>query len=272
MLAGTRYFLWYVVGDLSIFLVTKVARDDFVYWLPVEGPLGILLAFVTRVTIKIVTDYTGLIHFRHPYELGGVSWTINMLSSLLCCHLAIYIYYSVTAPNNEVLEEDRARVFTNVASIAWVASFVLILKLMKREFRSTFFSLKKGKDVTMDRFRSLDDAVRITIFKKNKAHWKPIRSEVKTWVSENWWRWKDEEPAWLTASAIAKIPEDFFPSDEAVAAVRKEKNARRGSLVKELVEGAAPGETAANVRRRSSATIVPVVGAIFSGVEDDEHE
>jgi len=57
----------------------KVARRDF-FWFPeVKGFLGVLFSFQQRVCVKIIADYTGCLHFRHPFELGGSAFCLSML-------------------------------------------------------------------------------------------------------------------------------------------------------------------------------------------------
>jgi len=72
MLTKKRYLVMYMAGDMALYLLQKVARGDFHYWMPVDGALGLFVSLVARVGVKIVTDFTGLIHFRGDAELGGL--------------------------------------------------------------------------------------------------------------------------------------------------------------------------------------------------------
>ena len=57
----------FVVGELSLYLAYKLLRGDFYYWMKLDGVLAIVVPSVQRVLVKIIVDYTGCLHFRHPY-------------------------------------------------------------------------------------------------------------------------------------------------------------------------------------------------------------
>ena len=66
-------YIWLFIGsDMLVFFGYKLLRGDFRYWVPIDGATGLVLSGVFRVLVKTVTDYTGIIQFRHPYE---VSWS-----------------------------------------------------------------------------------------------------------------------------------------------------------------------------------------------------
>ena len=68
-------FVWLYIGsDMLVFLGYKLLRGDFWYWVPIDSAPGLLLSGITRLVIKTITDYAGIIQFRHPYE---VSWSID---------------------------------------------------------------------------------------------------------------------------------------------------------------------------------------------------
>ena len=50
----------------------KALRGDFWYWMPVGGNTEVLSSIVSRVLVKVVTDFTSIVQFRHPYEIGGM--------------------------------------------------------------------------------------------------------------------------------------------------------------------------------------------------------
>jgi hypothetical protein len=122
----------------------------------------------------------------------------------------------------------------------WFISFFVILTLMNKEYRKTFFSLETGNEWAQGFFLDgTSDEVRMKILKIEQRKWKKIRPEVKEWVLGNWWRWKDEKPAWFTESLIAKIPDDFIPREEDRVELRE-------------------------MRRRSSFMMIPVTGRRLS--------
>ena len=62
-----RLLVMFVGGEILLYLALKVLRGDFYYWIKLEGKLAIVVAFFDHVLVKIITDYTGCHHFRHPY-------------------------------------------------------------------------------------------------------------------------------------------------------------------------------------------------------------
>ena len=40
------------------------------FWPRIEGNVGIMVSIVARMVVKVITDFTGCLDFRHPYELG----------------------------------------------------------------------------------------------------------------------------------------------------------------------------------------------------------
>lgn len=66
---GLVYALSYMVGDLLFYLVYKLVRRDFKYWFKIEGMAGLAVSLLLRAAVKFVTDFTGCMHTRHPYEV-----------------------------------------------------------------------------------------------------------------------------------------------------------------------------------------------------------
>jgi len=66
-------FWLYVLCDTSLYFVYKIIRGDLRYWIPLDGILGWLITVIARVGIKIITDFTLIVQFRHHNELGKSS-------------------------------------------------------------------------------------------------------------------------------------------------------------------------------------------------------
>jgi hypothetical protein len=223
MLRGSRYLFWYAVGDVLLFLAYKFARGDFMYWLPIDGPFGYFVSFLFRAVVKFLSDYTGVVQFRHPYELGGAYWSTNFVASVLFSFVSVIFYLKGTTGGGEAaISGSAAWKFVGYLSSAWAMTSALILAMMKEEYRKTFFTTKTGKQLTMDRFNnSGDEAVQIVVFNTNKLHWEPIRPLLAAWVGKNWWSWKREKPDFFTDSLVAKIPLDMIPEEDSKQAQRR---------------------------------------------------
>ena len=55
LLVKRRYVVFYLAGDMALYLLQKVARGDFFYWMPVAGALGLVMS---RVMVKTIADFT----------------------------------------------------------------------------------------------------------------------------------------------------------------------------------------------------------------------
>ena len=81
--------------------------------------------------------------------------------------------------------------------------------------------------------------------------WQSIRPRVREWFKENWPRWVEEKPEWLTQMFISNVDDDLLP-----AGVLEQQNAmgggerHRSSITDQLGGG---GE-----RRKSSAQVAPI--------------
>ena len=58
MLVSKRYLAIYMAGGMALYLLQKVARGDFHYWLPVDGVGGLFVSLV-----KTITDFTCVVQF-----------------------------------------------------------------------------------------------------------------------------------------------------------------------------------------------------------------
>jgi len=66
-------------GEMVVYLVYKLVRGDFRYWVPLPQGTSLSVSLITRVVVKVVCDFTGFLHARHPHEMGGFYWLMNMV-------------------------------------------------------------------------------------------------------------------------------------------------------------------------------------------------
>ena len=243
MLVSKRYLVAYMAGDMALYLLQKVARGDFHFWIPVDGAFGLIVSLLLRVIVKTITDFTGVIQFRHPQELGGLYWTANIFLALLACFASVFVCFADTGKEVELnttgqkstafeIEERAAWTLVGCLSSAWVAVFGVFLLLMKKEYRRTFFSSRTGKQLVMDKFSADDEAVKAAVLIKNNKMWRAIREDVKEWVQANWWRWKEEKPEWFSLAWQSKVPVDWISDVEERTRLDTvgEKGRRRSSV------------------------------------------
>ena len=62
--SGKSMLVYFVGGEILLFLAWKLLRGDFLYWFRVEGVLGVFGSFLVRVLVKVIVDFSGCLHFR----------------------------------------------------------------------------------------------------------------------------------------------------------------------------------------------------------------
>ena len=227
---GLRYFLTFLLGDISMFFVVKLLRDDFWHWIPVAG---VLHSFGIRLITKVVIDFTSLIHFRHPNEAGAFGWSssaVVTLASLVAVFLFKEDYESIllqnagntTGYNTTHLEQSQARNTDFISSpllITYVATtamaFTIFYISIEEEYRNTFFNGLTGPVYTQNTFHdSQDDGPKAQVtMTTNKRLWVAIEPDVRGWVEANWLTWVHEKPLWFDEQMQKLIPEEFIPLD-----------------------------------------------------------
>jgi len=50
-------FVWLIGGELTVHFIVKIVRGEFLFFVPVEGPLGYLMSFFWHLTTKIIADF-----------------------------------------------------------------------------------------------------------------------------------------------------------------------------------------------------------------------
>jgi hypothetical protein len=251
MLVGKRYFAWYSAGEMGLYMLQKVSRGDFAYWIPVYGAPGFALSLLLRVSFKIVTDYTGIVQFRGAAELGGIYWSFNMMTAIAAPFAAVAFYFARTALNATALTEKHAWRIVFSLSGSWLVFFLLFLKLMKKKYRKTFISLDTGNTWAQNYFvNGKTDLEKAAMFTINMKKWKLVEQEAKMWVQDSWERWEDETPEWFTEVWKSMVPEDWLSATE----LRRQKMAgggqRRRSSLGVLLGGSVH-------TRRASSTVAP---------------
>ncbi|GMI07457.1 hypothetical protein TrVE_jg8418 [Triparma verrucosa] len=70
-LSRARWLLYYIAADMGLFFLYKIVRRDFFYYANLKGLIRLVLSIPERFTIKLMADFTMLIHLRGPTEMGG---------------------------------------------------------------------------------------------------------------------------------------------------------------------------------------------------------
>ena len=90
----------------------------------------------------------------------------------------------------------------------------MFLSLMKKTYRSTFWSIETGNEYIQGFFlHGGSDSIKMNVLTKNKAKWKAIEPQVKEWVREGWMGWERDKPNWFTNHWKTKVPAGWVPKE-----------------------------------------------------------
>jgi hypothetical protein len=225
------------------------------------------------MVVKVVGDFTSIVQFRHPNEVGGMYWMFGFVLTMGSLPVAI-----ILADRGDVAEEGL-KLAWKVVGIFTPCTFLLFAIfcfLIEKRYWGTFYSLERGKDGPLARFSNSNDDKKKAraIFMHSKHYWKSIEEEVKTWVEANWDRWEEEKPDWFDVAMRARVPVEYIPG---VGDARKRESVRRAS-VDAKAEGGLAGALTASIMRASvggaAGGVMEVVGGgkykVSSVVPEDE--
>ena len=173
--------------------------------------------------------------------------------ALASSFVATHVYYANLGEEVETaVDESVAWKLVGGLSAGWGFFFMAFLMLMKKGFRSTFFSTQTGYQWTMSLFlEGRHDSTKRRVLVHNKRHWAAIRDDVKAWTLENWERWEEEKPEFFNDAFKATVDDDMIPA----ASLRKLNGAgsmhrsRRRTSLGDLMLGSGGGTGS---RRRSN--------------------
>ena len=132
-------------------------------------------------------------------------------------------------------------------------NFAVFLKLIHREYWTTFFSTITGKQyVVKNYYKTESDQIRFDVFTHHRSFYDNIQGDIIKWLNDSWSEWEETSPGWFTAGAVASIPADMLPvavlqemggakgRRESIDAMKKEKaeELKSGSKRKQSVRGA----------------------------------
>ena len=185
-------------------MLFKILRRDFWYWVRVEGVLSIALSALERFLVKVVADFTGCVHFRHPFEMGGAAYSLSMVWAQIMPFVALRWY--------EGENKEDLRLLLGVNFTVWVVLNGFFFLSIEQKFIRTFFTRTTAPEYTVQLFlTSEDDESKFDAAFDNRASYiGSCREEVKEWVRVNIDRWRMEKADWFK---IDKIPDEMLPAE-----------------------------------------------------------
>ena len=213
MLRLSAIWFWsYSGGDVILYLLYKLVRGDLRSWTNLRGLFGWIVTFLFRVIVKIVVDFTMVVHYRHSFELGGAYWSFSVFSNQAFCFISVFLYSEYSDSSEDVME----LMWKVIGSLFFFSmlNFSLFFWYINEEYRGTFFSVKTGKQILCELWRDAPtDREKVYIFGKHKSYYFSINEDVTMWLEKNWEIWEEEKPEWWTAKLISKIPNELLPEE-----------------------------------------------------------
>ena len=196
--------VYFVGGELLIFLIYKLLRRDFLYWIQIDGFLGLAISFTTRLFSKVITDFSGCLHCRHPFELGGAAFSASMLWAQAMPFVALQIYEG----------ENKSLIFQIliISFVLWFTTTIAFFCTIDLTYLSTFFGFQTSPQFTTYNYHnSKTDSQRFAwVFGSRISFTKTIHEEIRIWVKENIEDWRSEKPSFFN---VELIPDYLLPQE-----------------------------------------------------------
>ena len=232
-IGGSSLAILVLGAEMVAFMMIKVIRRDFIWWLPLGPVLSVSISCLNRIIIKFISDFTGMIHLRHPYEIGGFLFSFNMLYTQISLFAVILAQNNLSNSSDDSLYGDFYIYVACFLSGLWVLSYGGVLFFCMPAYRHTFYATTTIRKFQKKRFTSGDDATKIKILTTtHESTWKDFKDEMKSWLNKVWADLHTNRPDWFTESVISNIPVDMIPGEEAVMHEMDEVSKKRVSQMR----------------------------------------
>ena len=219
----------YLAVSMGAYLLYRVCRRDLHYWMPLEGKTGWIMSILVRMTVKIVTDFTGCIHFRHPKEVGGLYYSLTLLQAQVGSAVFAKLYVDANEGDADALAAETVYAFAATVSATWASSYALFFAHIKTGYAGTFIDTRSAVKYTVDVFNDplAGDAQKAEVVTNTRLYWRSIEDEVQKSLAAKWASWEREKPKFFTKVWISNLHDDMLPAR--VLAERGRSGRRRSS-------------------------------------------
>ena len=201
-------------GDLLFFLLFKLARNDFRYWVKLDGAMSWIASMFARIVEKLMVDFTVMVQLRSPQDIGGLYWIMSLVLGQVTSFVAVYLYSRMEAETSKVESISSFHLWVVIGTLegCFVVFFAMFVGTIQTKYRVTFFSTMRGTDFRIKSFRdATTDQNKMNILKCHASYYTRIRGEVREWVMDNYETWNEEQPEWFTERVKKSIPLDMIP-------------------------------------------------------------
>jgi len=143
-----------------------------------------------------------MLHFRHPYEMGGSYWLFTMAYT----QVSVFVMLSIASAKTELW------ITAITLALSWLVAIISLLVFSESGFKHTFYQPARGWEYNKALFDTGIDEYRMSIFDDHQSYYSRYEYLVKEWLVDVWDDLHSKKPKWLTDESIRMIPLDLIPN------------------------------------------------------------
>ena len=252
---GGRLLMSFVGVELGLFYLWKIARREFQGSTRIDSKVShVMYSTLARIVLQIIAGFTGCLHFRHPFILGGFYFSMSMLWAQVFPFVALHLYNNADGladnTNNHDDLGENVQLLLICSFVVWLMLNVAFFCTIDLSYIFTFFSTERGHTWVVRRFKEegAKESQKFDIlFDNNLDYSKPVHGEAKEWIAANIDRWRADQPEWFI---VEMIPDEFLPKEVFEAEGGAKRRKRSSVSLREIV----------GVREASVGRVHPQVG------------
>jgi len=158
-----------------------------------------------------------MLHFRHPYELGGAYWLFNMAYTQLSIFIVLYARSTMgKMPGEEtwlISSDDLQKIAITISGM-WLVAILSLFKFSIKEFRHTFYQPTRGWEYNRALFDTGDNEYRMSIFTDHPQYYMWYKKDIKEWLVKVWDELYEQNPVWFSEEVVKTIPLELIPANK----------------------------------------------------------
>jgi len=174
---------YFVGGEMVLYLLFKIMRGDFYYWVKLDGHIATIISFIHCVIVKVIMDFSGCFHLRHPFEIGGLMFSLSIFWTQIFPFVALQSYDGNGTDdenNNDSSKSDITTILVGSAML-WTILNIIFLCTIDISHLHTFFSRKTAPQYASDLFlNSQEEFLRWdAVFTNRMSYTTSVHTEVR---------------------------------------------------------------------------------------------
>ena len=126
-----------IFAEFVLYHLYKLGRSDYVLWLVgLEGVLKYISALVTHSVVKVLVDYTGMIHARGPKLAGGALFTFQTI--VIQCYPFVALHFYKTSDIEDKADVDKLNTLFVILASSWFLCVLAFLRVTKKGERAKY--------------------------------------------------------------------------------------------------------------------------------------